>query len=113
MCVFRTTQRWALEVEFPEFDILIVSANMKISDYRKNISIRLGLSYWQQLDFRHSNTVAIGPSKNSCTGLFRTGSYILRPERSCLTADNFEKLVFIKGHLHLLEEKRISDGEGG
>jgi hypothetical protein len=28
-------------------------------------------------------------------------------------ADNFEKLVFIKGHLHLLEEKGISDGEGG
>ena len=37
--------------------------------------------------------------------LFSLGSDILRPKRSSLTADNFEKLVFLKGNIHLLERK--------
>ena len=40
--------------------------------------------------------------------LFSMGSDILRAKRSSLTADNFEKLLFIKGNLQLLDEKSIS-----
>ena len=41
--------------------------------------------------------------------LFSMGSDILRAKRSSLTADNFEKLVFIKGNLPLLDEKSFLD----
>jgi hypothetical protein len=36
------------------------------------------------------------------------GSDVLRAKRSSLTADNFEKLLFIRGNLQLLDEKSIS-----
>jgi hypothetical protein len=38
--------------------------------------------------------------------LFSVGSDILIPKRSSLTADNFERLIFIKGNLHLLSTKK-------
>ncbi|KAG0723096.1 DNA-directed RNA polymerase III subunit RPC1 [Chionoecetes opilio] len=38
--------------------------------------------------------------------LFSMGSDILRPKRSALTANNFEKLVFLKGNLHMLNQKK-------
>lgn len=51
------------------------------------------------------------PSSAAVERLFSTGSDILRPKRSALTADNFEKLVFIKGNFHLLGEDWMSLAE--
>jgi hypothetical protein len=48
------------------------------------------------------------PSSAAVERLFSMGSYILRAKRSSLTADNFEKLLFIRGNLQLLDEKSIS-----
>jgi hypothetical protein len=43
------------------------------------------------------------PSSAAVERLFSFGSDILRAKRSSLTADNFEKLVFVKGNMHLLK----------
>jgi hypothetical protein len=43
--------------------------------------------------------------------LFSMGSDILRPKRSALTANNFEKLVFLKGNLHMLNQKKWGEEE--
>ncbi|KAG0724599.1 hypothetical protein GWK47_040292 [Chionoecetes opilio] len=37
--------------------------------------------------------------------LFSTAGDVLRPKRACLSEDNFEYLVFLKGNLHLLKQK--------
>jgi hypothetical protein len=54
---------------------------------------------WLDLFVRYNTAL---PSSAAVERLFSTGSDILRPKRSTLTADNFEKLVFLKGNLHLL-----------
>lgn len=46
------------------------------------------------------------PSSAVVERLLSIGSDILSPKRSSLTADNFEKLVFVKGNLHLLKGKK-------
>ncbi|KAG0717786.1 CAAX prenyl protease 2 [Chionoecetes opilio] len=43
--------------------------------------------------------------------LFSMGSDILRPKRSALTANNFKKLVFLKGNLHMLNQKKWEEEE--
>ncbi len=43
------------------------------------------------------------PSSTAGERLFSFGSDILRAQRSSLTSDNFEKLVFLKGNMHLLQ----------
>jgi hypothetical protein len=57
---------------------------------------------WQEVFVKYNTPL---PSSAAVERLFSEGSDILRPKRSCLTADNFEKLVFLKGNLHLLNEK--------
>ncbi len=54
---------------------------------------------WLDMFIRYNTPI---PSSAAVERLFSIGSDILRPKRSSLTADNFEKLVFIKGNLHLL-----------
>ena len=36
--------------------------------------------------------------------LFSVAGSVLRPKRTCLSEDNFEHLVFLKGNLQLLKE---------
>jgi hypothetical protein len=60
---------------------------------------------WIDLFIRYNTPL---PSSAAVERLFSSGSDILRPKRSTLTADNFEKLVFLKGNLHLLDAKRIA-----
>ena len=36
--------------------------------------------------------------------LFSVAGDVLRPKRACLSEDNFEHLVFLKGNLQLLKE---------
>jgi hypothetical protein len=57
-------------------------------------------SAWLDL-FNKYNTPL--PSSAAVERLFSFGSDILRAKRSSLTADNFEKLVFLKGNMHLLK----------
>jgi regulator of RNase E activity RraB len=58
---------------------------------------------WSDLFIRYNSPL---PSSAAVERLFSIGSDILRPKRSSLTADNFEKLVFVKGNLHLLKGKK-------
>jgi hypothetical protein len=60
---------------------------------------------WVDLFIKYNTPL---PSSAAVERLFSIGSDILRAKRSSLTADNFEKLVFIKGNLQLLDEKSIS-----
>ena len=41
------------------------------------------------------------PSSAAVERIFSTAGDIIRPKRSCLSASNFEELVFLKGNLHL------------
>jgi len=59
---------------------------------------------WVDLFIKYNTPL---PSSAAVERLFSVGSDILRPKRSTLTADNFEKLVFVKGNLQLLDEKSI------
>ncbi len=59
---------------------------------------------WLELFIKYNTPL---PSSAAVEMLFSIGSDILRPKRSTLTADNFEKLVFIKGNLQLLDETSI------
>ncbi|XP_076044807.1 uncharacterized protein LOC143027406 [Oratosquilla oratoria] len=58
---------------------------------------------WLDLFIRYNTSL---PSSAAVERLFSMGSDILRPKRSSLTADNFEKLVFVKGNMHLLKRKK-------
>jgi len=57
-------------------------------------------SSWLDL-FNKYNTPL--PSSAAVEKLFSFGSDILRAKRSSMTADNFEKLAFLKGNMHLLK----------
>ena len=43
------------------------------------------------------------PSSAAVERIFSTAGDIIRPKRSCLSASNFEELVFLKGNLHLFD----------
>lgn len=43
------------------------------------------------------------PSSAAVERIFSTAGDIIRPKRSCLSASNFEELVFLKGNLQLLD----------
>ncbi len=61
------------------------------------------------LFIKYNNT----PAHSSATveRLFSLGSDALRPKRSSLTDDNFEKLVFVNGNMHLLKGKWLFQRE--
>jgi hypothetical protein len=65
----------------------------------------LNRAAWIDLFIKYNTPL---PSSAAVERLFSMGSDILRAKRSSLTADNFEKLIFIKGNLQLLDEKSIS-----
>jgi hypothetical protein len=65
----------------------------------------LNRAAWIDLFIKYNTPL---PSSAAVERLFSMGSYILRAKRSSLTADNFEKLLFIRGNLQLLDEKSIS-----
>ena len=44
------------------------------------------------------------PSSAAVERLFSVAGDVLRPKRACLSEDNFEHLVFLKGNLQLLKE---------
>jgi hypothetical protein len=65
----------------------------------------LNRAAWIDLFIKYNTPL---PSSAAVERLFSMGSDILRAKRSSLTADNFEKLLFIRGNLQLLDEKSIS-----
>ena len=65
----------------------------------------LNRAAWIDLFIKYNTPL---PSSAAVERLFSMGSDVLRAKRSSLTADNFEKLLFIRGNLQLLDEKSIS-----
>ena len=56
---------------------------------------------WLSVFLKHNTPL---PSSAAVERIFSTAGDIIRPKRSCLTASNFEELVFLKGNLDLLDE---------
>ncbi|KAG0728749.1 hypothetical protein GWK47_031842 [Chionoecetes opilio] len=61
-----------------------------------------GLGPWVTLFIKYNTGI---PSSAAVERLFSTAGDVLRPKRACLSEDNFEYLVFLKGNLHLLKQK--------
>ncbi|KAG0722413.1 hypothetical protein GWK47_006041 [Chionoecetes opilio] len=57
---------------------------------------------WVTLFIKYNTGI---PSSAAVERLFSTAGDVLRPKRACLSEDNFEYLVFLKGNLHLLKQK--------
>ncbi|KAG0728071.1 LON peptidase N-terminal domain and RING finger protein 3 [Chionoecetes opilio] len=57
---------------------------------------------WVSLFIKYNTGI---PSSAAVERLFSTAGDVLRPKRACLSEDNFEYLVFLKGNLHLLKQK--------
>ena len=57
---------------------------------------------WVTLFIKYNTGI---PSSAAVERLFSTAGDVLRPKRACLSEDNFEHLVFLKGNLHLLKQK--------
>ncbi|KAG0718153.1 hypothetical protein GWK47_053020 [Chionoecetes opilio] len=57
---------------------------------------------WVTLFIKYNTGI---PSSAAVERLFSTAWDVLRPKRACLSEDNFEYLVFLKGNLHLLKQK--------
>ncbi|KAG0721405.1 DDB1- and CUL4-associated factor 5 [Chionoecetes opilio] len=79
---------------------------------------RKGVSLWDIRKPKVQCVLGLGiegvdavPSSAAVERLFSMGSDILRPKRSALTASNFEKLVFLKGNLHMLNQKKWEEEE--
>ncbi|KAG0728240.1 hypothetical protein GWK47_032899 [Chionoecetes opilio] len=57
---------------------------------------------WVTLFIKYNTGI---PSSAAVERLFSIAGDVLRPKRACLSEDNFEYLVFLKGNLHLLKQK--------
>lgn len=88
-----------VEKAFDEWNKVRVRSTTPISSDHLPVLHR---SAWLNLFLKYNSSL---PSSAAVERLFSLGSDILRPKRSSLTADNFEKLVFLKGNIHLLERK--------
>ena len=66
---------------------------------------------WVNLFIRYNTPV---PSSAAVERLFSIASDKIRPKRSRLTANTFEKLVFLKGNMTLLKESwDLKDSDEG
>ncbi|MEL7309790.1 MAG: hypothetical protein AAGK05_19390 [Pseudomonadota bacterium] len=57
---------------------------------------------WVTLFIKYNTRI---PSSAAVERLFCTAGDVLRPKRACVSEENFENLVFLKGNLHLLNKK--------
>ena len=62
-------------------------------------------AHWITLFIKYNTGI---PSSAGVERLFSVAGDVLRPKRDCLSDDNFEHLVFLKGNLHL--SKRLQPG---
>ncbi|KAG0714231.1 Death-associated protein kinase 2 [Chionoecetes opilio] len=83
-------------------------AQTNLDNFKSYQARRRWKSAWVDLFIKHNTPV---PSSAAVERLFSMGSDILRPKRSALTASNFEKLVFLKGNLHMLNQKKWEEEE--
>lgn len=85
-----------IEKAYDEWNRIRVNSKLRVSYDQFPLLHRVA---WLDMFLKYNTPL---PSSAAVERLFSSGSDILRPKRSNLTADNFEKLVFIKGNLPLL-----------
>ena len=82
-----------IEKAYDEWNRIRVNSKLRVSYDQFPLLHRVA---WLDMFLKYNTPL---PSSAAVERLFSSGSDILRPKRSNLTADNFEKLVFIKGNL--------------
>ena len=85
-----------IEKAYDEWNRIRVNSKLRVSYDQFPLLHRVA---WLDMFLKYNTPL---PSSAAVERLFSSGSDILRPKRTNLTADNFEKLVFIKGNLPLL-----------
>lgn len=75
-----------------------VKASMKVT---RDIFPNDHREAWIELFIKYNTPL---PSSAAVERLFSTASDVLRAKRSCLTAENFECLVFMKGNMDIIQQ---------
>ncbi|QQP39724.1 Uncharacterized protein FKW44_000953, partial [Caligus rogercresseyi] len=60
---------------------------------------------WMELFIKYNTPL---PSSAAVERLFSMASDVLRAKRSCLTAENFENLIFMKGNMDIIQQHIMS-----